>query len=68
MLHRGAPRTRRRIAGARLREGVEPRVEGLAEIHHTQTLNYMRVSRLRAGLLINFNVPVLKAGIRRKIL
>jgi GxxExxY protein len=43
-------------------------VEHLAEIHHSQTLNYMRVSRLRAGLLINFSVPVLKAGIRRKIL
>jgi len=43
-------------------------VEQLAPIHHSQTLNYMRVSRITAGLLINFNVPVLKAGIRRKVL
>jgi GxxExxY protein len=41
-------------------------VEHLAPIHHSQTLNYMRVSRLRAGLLINFNVPVVRDGIRRK--
>jgi GxxExxY protein len=43
-------------------------VERLAPIHHSQTLNYMRVSHLRAGLLINFNVPMLKDGIRRKVL
>ena len=43
-------------------------VEQLAPIHHSQTLDYMRVSRINAGLLINFNVPVLKAGIRRKVL
>jgi GxxExxY protein len=43
-------------------------VEHLAPLHHSQTLNYMRVSRIHAGLLVNFNVPVLKDGIRRKIL
>jgi GxxExxY protein len=43
-------------------------VEHLAPIHHSQTLNYMRVSRIRVGLLVNFNVPVLKEGIRRKLL
>jgi len=43
-------------------------VEHLAPIHHAQTLNYMRVSHLRAGLLINFNVQILKDAIRRKIL
>jgi PD-(D/E)XK nuclease superfamily len=31
-------------------------------------VNYLRVSRLRAGLLINFNVPVLQEGIRRFVL
>ena len=43
-------------------------VEHLAPIHHSQTLNYMRISGTHAGLLINFNVPILKSGIRRKIL
>jgi GxxExxY protein len=43
-------------------------VEHLAPLHHCQTLNYMRVSHIRVGLLINFNVPVLKDGVRRKIL
>jgi GxxExxY protein len=43
-------------------------VEQLAPIHHSQTLSYMRVSAIRAGLLINFNVVVLQDGIRRKVL
>ena len=43
-------------------------VHQLVAIHHAQTLNYMRIAHLRAGLLINFNVAVLKEGIRRKVL
>ena len=43
-------------------------VEQLAPIHHSQTLSYMRVSGIRAGLLINFNVVVLPDGIKRKVL
>ncbi len=43
-------------------------VQALAAIHHAQVLNYMRIARVRAGLLINFNVAVLKEGIRRKVL
>jgi GxxExxY protein len=43
-------------------------VEQLASIHHSQTLSYMRVSGIRVGLLINFNVVVLPDGIRRKVL
>ena len=43
-------------------------VESLASIHHSQVLSYMRVSGMRAGLLINFNVVVLQDGIRRKVL
>ena len=42
-------------------------VELLASVHHAQLLNYMRVSSLRAGLLINFNVAVLKDGLVRKV-
>jgi GxxExxY protein len=43
-------------------------IECLAPIHHAQLLSYLRVSRLRVGLLLNFNVPVLKDGLVRKIL
>ena len=40
-------------------------VERLAPIHHAQLLAYMRLLRLPVGLLINFNRPVVKTGIRR---
>lgn len=43
-------------------------IEQLANVHHSQLLHYLRLSRLRVGLLINFNVPVLRSGIVRKIL
>lgn len=43
-------------------------VQQIADVHHLQLLHYMRLSTLPAGLLINFNVPVLKSGIVRKIL
>jgi GxxExxY protein len=40
-------------------------VERLAPIHHAQVRCYLRVSKMRVGLLVNFNVPVLPDGIRR---
>jgi GxxExxY protein len=43
-------------------------VEQISPIHHAQLLNYMRLAGVRVGLLMNFNVVVLKDGIRRKIL
>ena len=43
-------------------------VEALAPIHDAQLLTYLRVGGWRLGLLINFNVEVLKNGIHRKIL
>ena len=43
-------------------------VERLVPIHHAQLLTYLRLSGLRLGLLLNFNVPRLKDGIRRFIL
>jgi GxxExxY protein len=43
-------------------------VEHLAAIHHTQIVNYMRIARRRAGLLLNFNVIVLPDGMSRKVL
>lgn len=43
-------------------------VERLESIHTSQVVAYLRASGLRAGLLINFNVDVLKAGLRRVVL
>lgn len=43
-------------------------VERLLPIHEAQLLTYMRMSGLKVGLLLNFNVPILKHGIRRFIL
>ena len=43
-------------------------VDQLANVHHSQLLHYMRLSKLPVGLLINFNVAVLKNGIVRKVL
>ena len=43
-------------------------VDALAPVHDSQVLTYMRLLRLRKGLLINFNVRVLKEGIRSFVL
>ncbi len=43
-------------------------VEKLALIHKAQVLSYLKATRLRLGLLLNFNVPILKDGIQRIIL
>lgn len=43
-------------------------VESILPVHLAQLLTYLRLSGLRVGLLINFNVPVLKDGIRRRVL
>lgn len=42
-------------------------VEKLAPIHRAQLLSYLRATRMRLGLLINFNEPVLKDGLARII-
>lgn len=34
-------------------------------IHESQILTYMRLSNVKTGLLINFNVPLMKDGIKR---
>jgi GxxExxY protein len=41
--------------------------EGTAPVHHSQLLTYLKVSDRRVGLLINFNVPVLKDGLKRVV-
>jgi GxxExxY protein len=43
-------------------------VEGLTPVHQAQVLTYLKLTGLRLGLLINFNVAILKDGIRRVIL
>jgi GxxExxY protein len=43
-------------------------VDRLDPIHEAQLLTYLRLSRIQVGLLINFNVRVLKDGIRRRVL
>lgn len=43
-------------------------VERLLPIHEAQVLTYLKLSGIKLGLLINFNVRLLKTGIRRLVL
>ncbi len=43
-------------------------VDSLQPIHEAQLLTYLKLTGLKVGLLVNFNVPVLKQGIRRLII
>lgn len=43
-------------------------VEKIVPVHEAQLLTYLRLSAMHTGLLINFNVPVLKNGIVRRVL
>jgi GxxExxY protein len=40
-------------------------VNELEPIHEAQVLTYLKLADLKLGLLINFNVPVLRSGIKR---
>jgi GxxExxY protein len=40
-------------------------VEALANVHWKQVMTYLKLSKLKLGLLINFNVAMMKDGIRR---
>lgn len=40
-------------------------VDALSPLHEAQALTYLKLSRLRLALLINFNVPLFKLGVRR---
>jgi GxxExxY protein len=42
-------------------------VEALHNVHLAQVMTYLKLGDFRLGLLINFNVAVLKDGIRRVI-
>ncbi len=41
--------------------------EQLLPIHQAQVLSYLKLSGCKVGLLLNFNVPVLKDGIKRVV-
>lgn len=43
-------------------------VEALLPVHQSQLLTYLRLAQKRLGYLINFNVPVIKTGIKRMVL
>ena len=42
-------------------------VDNLASVHWAQLLSYLKATKLTLGLLINFNVPTLRQGIKRVI-
>src|SRR2546428_792754 len=43
-------------------------VETVLPVHHAQLMTYLKLTQNRLGLLINFNVPLLKNGIKRIVL
>ena len=43
-------------------------VGSLIPVHEAQLLTYMKLTRIRVRMLMNFNVPVLKDGIKRMVL
>jgi GxxExxY protein len=42
-------------------------IEAIAPVHKKQTLTYLRLTNKRLGLLINFNVALIKDGITRLV-
>jgi GxxExxY protein len=43
-------------------------IEALVPLHDAQLLTYLKLTKLKIGLLINFNVPLLKQGLKRFVL
>ena len=43
-------------------------VEKLLPVHEAQLLSYLKLGTFPVGLLLNFNVPVLRDGVRRLVL
>ena len=43
-------------------------VEKVLPLHYAQLMTYLKLAKIRTGLLINFNVPILKDGITRRVL
>ena len=42
-------------------------VEKLAAVHHKQVLTYLKLTKLKLGILVNFNVSNIREGIFRKV-
>ncbi len=42
-------------------------IDKLNDVHLAQTLTYMKLGNYKLGLLINFNVKLLKTGIKRVV-
>lgn len=42
-------------------------VENLANVHHKQVLTYLKLTKLKLAILVNFNVDNIKTGIFRKV-
>lgn len=42
-------------------------IEQLAGVHHKQLLTYLRLTNNKLGILINFNVELIKGGIKRVV-
>ncbi len=42
-------------------------VEGLTDVHTAQTLTYLKLGKYKLGLILNFNVSVMKNGIKRLV-
>lgn len=40
-------------------------VEALAEVHYKQVQTYLKLTGIKIGMLINFNVPLIKDGIHQ---
>jgi GxxExxY protein len=42
-------------------------IEAIAPIHEAQLLTYLKLANLRLGFILNFNVPLMKQGIKRMV-
>ncbi|UJH90366.1 GxxExxY protein [Antarcticibacterium sp. 1MA-6-2] len=42
-------------------------VENIAEVHHKQVLTYLKLTGLKLGIMVNFNVENINNGIYRKV-
>lgn len=42
-------------------------VEAIAPIHDAQLLTYLKLAKMRLGFILNFNVPLMKHGIKRMV-
>jgi GxxExxY protein len=42
-------------------------IESLIPVHEAQLLSYLKLHNKKAGLLMNFHVPILKKGLKRLV-